>query len=84
MKKTVAISLAILMLFSLFQGALRGSVVKAADYQWVPVNECFPAAYVTDLCIDHLIRRLFMLRQKVEVFIKLLTVALHGFKLTMV
>jgi photosystem II stability/assembly factor-like uncharacterized protein len=52
MKKTVAISLAILMLFSLFQGALRGSVVKAADYQWVPVNECFPAAYVTDLCID--------------------------------
>jgi len=52
MKRFVAILMTILMLFTLFQGALRENTVKAADYQWVPVNEGFPAAYVTDLCID--------------------------------
>jgi len=32
MKKVIAILMTILMLFTLFQGALRGNVVKGADY----------------------------------------------------
>jgi len=40
MKKTIAILLAILMLFSLFEGALKGNDIKADEnYQWIPINK---------------------------------------------
>jgi len=39
MKKIIAVLLTILMLFSLFQGALKENVVKAdGANQWVPIN----------------------------------------------
>ena len=54
MKRFVAILLTILMLFSLFQGALRENVVKAnGNYEWVLKNQSFRGVEdVTSLAID--------------------------------
>ena len=53
MKKAVAVLITILMLFTLFQGALRVNVVKATDdYKWVLVSEIFTNYNVESLAID--------------------------------
>ena len=52
MRKTISILLTILVLFTLFQGALRENVVKGADYQWVPVNNGLTNLDVSSLAID--------------------------------
>lgn len=53
MKKVVVILLTILMLFSLFQGALRKNVVKADEsYQWISVNSGLYGGIVRSLAIN--------------------------------
>jgi len=46
MKKSIAILLTILMLFSLVSGALRENVVKADETQWQEINTCLIAEKV--------------------------------------
>ena len=53
MKKSIAVLLTVLMLFTLFQGALRENVVKAdITCQWVPINNGLYGGFVSSLAID--------------------------------
>ena len=53
MKKTVVVLLTILMLFSLFQGALRGNAVKADSGQWIKIsNKLMSNKVVSCIAID--------------------------------
>ena len=53
MKKFIVVLLTILMLFSLFQGALKENVVKADETnQWVPMNNGLLGGYIKSLAID--------------------------------
>jgi len=53
MKKLVVILLTILMFFTLFQGALSRSIVKADEsYKWVPKNNGLQGKYFESLAID--------------------------------
>jgi len=53
MKKIIAVLLTILMLFSLFQGALKENVVKAdGANQWVPINNGLYGGFIRFLAVD--------------------------------
>jgi PKD repeat protein/photosystem II stability/assembly factor-like uncharacterized protein len=53
MKKIIVVLLTILMLFSLFQGALKENVVKAdGNYQWVSVSNGLKGGFIRSIAIN--------------------------------